>query len=73
MQGKWVDEKGRTYIAILKDCTKRQALTRANKHFKTKISDLHVVSGRITDDGELEIGYGIKGNVWVVSRKELLK
>lgn len=61
----------KAYVAIkkteaIKPTSKVDALTIANKYFKTRKDDLEIQSGTIKGD-TLTIG---KGNVWVVSRKE---
>lgn len=57
----------KAYVAIYKtEASSAEALTIANKHFKTRKDDLEIQSGTIKGD-TLTIG---KGKVWVVSRKE---
>lgn len=57
----------KTYIAISKDLKKSEALTYANGYFKAKKDHLRVQEGHLRGD-ELEVG--VKGDVWVVSRRE---
>lgn len=67
----FVDENGKTYVAIDKVFnTKSEAVTIANRYFKTKKNLLTVQSGKVSGE-TLEIG--VKGDVWVVSRKEIKK
>lgn len=66
---------GKTYIAIPKKrvnlsnkpITKNEAIKIANKHFKTKLEALEVVSGKIVEDGTLFVGS--RGDWWVVYRR----
>lgn len=61
------DENGKTYVAVDKVFnTKKEAITIANRYFKTKKDNLEVESGKVSGQ-TLEIG--VKGDVWVVSRK----
>ena len=63
------DEHGKTYLAFIKsESTKDMAIKSANAHFKTKKDNLRVQSGRILENGDLEVG--VRGGWWVVSRKE---
>ena len=63
----------KTYIAIAKAnnlnkaVKKSEAIRNANKHFKTKLEALEIVSGQIDKDGILYIG--VRGNYWVVYRR----
>lgn len=61
------DENGKTYIAVDKVFnTKGEALTVANRYFKTRKDNLEIKSGKLVGE-TLEIG--VKGDLWVVSRK----
>ena len=56
----------KTFIAISKDFKKSEALTYANGYFKAKKEALRVKEGHVRGD-ELEVG--VKGDVWVISRR----
>lgn len=65
---------GKTYLAIKKRSdltkkaiTKNEAIKIANKHFKTKLEALEIVSGKIVEDGTLFVGS--RGDWWVVFRR----
>ena len=57
----------KTYIAVSKALKKPDALTYANKYFKAKKAYLRLQEGQINGD---ELDVGVKGDVWVVSRRE---
>ncbi len=66
---------GKSYVAISKKrvdssnkpIKKDEAIRIANKHFKTKLGALEVVSGKVEKDGTLRIG--VRGDWWVVYRR----
>ena len=62
------DERGRLYVAVSKDFTKKKARTIANEQFKIRKDLLHVQSGVIKGD-VLTVHVGNFGDVWVISRK----
>ena len=39
----------------------------ANEHFKTKISNLEVQTGKMLDEETVKIG--CKGDLWIISRR----
>lgn len=58
----------RAYFVISKkEATEKQALIKANEHFKTNKSELMIQSGKMLDAETVEIG--VKGDQWVVSRR----
>lgn len=57
----------RSFFVVSKRVSKEQALTIANNHYKAKVCDLEIQSGKMIDDYTLKIG--CKGDVWVVSRR----
>ena len=72
MRGKmnmFEDENGKTYVAVDKVfSTKKEAVTIANRYFKTKKDLLKVESGKVT--GQI-LEVGVQGDVWVVYKKEV--
>ena len=60
----------RTYVVLSKALTRAQALTKANEHFKAKVTQLEIQSGKMIDDETIKLGK--TGTFWVVSRKWLL-
>lgn len=59
--------ENRSFFVVSKRVSKEQALTIANNHYKAKVSDLEIQSGKMIDDETVKIG--CKGDVWVVSRR----
>jgi len=57
----------RSFFVVSKDVAKKKALSMANDHFKEKISELEVQSGKMLDEETVKIG--CKGDVWVISRR----
>ena len=60
------EANGKTYIAVSKAFKKSEALTYANGYFKAKLDTLRLQEGHLRGD-VLEVG--VKGDVWVVSRR----
>lgn len=56
----------RTYIALPKEMTKKEALAKANERIKTGKDNLEITTGKIDGD---TLTIGVKGDVWVVFRK----
>lgn len=59
--------ENRSFFVVSKRASKEQALTIANNHYRTKVSDLEIQSGKMIDDKTVKIG--CKGDLWVVSRR----
>ena len=58
----------RTYFVISKkEATEKKALAIANEHFKEKVSELEIQSGKMLDEDTVQIG--CKGNLWIISRR----
>ena len=53
---------------ISKEVNREKALKIANSHYKTKLNNLEIQSGKMLDEDTVQIG--CKGDVWVISRRE---
>ena len=64
-----VYKNGRTaYVAIPRNMSRKDAITKANEYLKVKVEDLEIGIGHIKDDTLTIRRRG--GNVWVISRRE---
>ena len=61
------DEKGRSYVAVSKEFSRKKAITVANQHFRTRKNALKVQNAVETKNGLL-VG-GKTGTVWAVSKR----
>lgn len=57
----------RSFYVISKKTSREKALKIANEHFKTKISNLEVRTGKMLDEETVKIG--CKGDLWIISRR----
>ena len=58
----------RSFFVIAKAAgTQKEALRKANEHFKTKMENLEIQSGKMLDAETVKIG--CKGDQWIISRK----
>ena len=58
----------RSFYVISKEVNREKALKIANSHYKTKLNNLEIQSGKMLDEDTVQIG--CKGDVWVISRRE---